>query len=195
MLKNKVKTTYENLSLDSLKAYEKNMRIMTKTAIEGTKHSIEKYGYNVPIVIDEDNVIINGHTRLIALKELGAKTVTCQRHVGLSKKKTDQLRIADNKIAEQSSWDQSKLAGEVRLIKELTTVKEWESFGFFYGDHKSLDRFLNDSLGISTTDITKKMLKNKRIEQAGRIKNSDKNNTSFVKCPNCSRDILIKSYE
>lgn len=195
MLSNKVKTTYEDLSIHSLKAFASNMRIMTEVAIEGTKRSIEKYGYNVPIVIDKDNVIINGHTRLIALKELGATTITCQRHVGLSKAKTNQLRIADNKIAEQSTWDEKKLAGEIRLIKELTTMDHWKDFGSFYGSHDTLDKYLNNSLGVSTSDITKKMIRNKKVEQAMRIKNSDKNNTSFIECPNCSREILIKTYE
>ena len=66
----------KNIKIDELKAYEHNPRNIGQNAIDAVAHSIEDFGFQQPIVVDQDKVIIVGHTRLLAAKQLGLKWKT-----------------------------------------------------------------------------------------------------------------------
>ena len=68
----------EDLPTKSLKPYENNPRI-NDASVDAVANSIEAFGFRVPIVIDKDNVIIAGHTRLKAALKLGLKSIPCIR--------------------------------------------------------------------------------------------------------------------
>ena len=68
----------EEIKLEDLKVYENNPRINDK-GVKYVADSIKKFGFLVPLVIDKDNVIVCGHTRYLASKELNLKTVPCVR--------------------------------------------------------------------------------------------------------------------
>lgn len=125
-----------NKKISDLKEYENNPRI-NDDAVEYVKKSIEEFGYKVPIVIDKNNVIIAGHTRLKALKELGVKNVDCVIADDLSEKQVKAFRLADNKVSEASSWDWDKLGEELNTIPDI----DMSEFGF---DLDSLDTDLDD---------------------------------------------------
>lgn len=67
--------------------------------------SIKEFGFIQPIVVDEDNVLLIGHGRLQAAKELNLETVPTLKLTGLTAKRKRALRIADNKLAEKAIWD------------------------------------------------------------------------------------------
>ena len=73
------KLNIEIISIDELKEYENNVKLHPKEQIEQIKKSISNFNMIDPIGIDEDNVIIEGHGRLEACKELGYKEVPCIR--------------------------------------------------------------------------------------------------------------------
>lgn len=125
-----------NKKISDLKEYENNPRI-NDDAVEYVKKSIEEFGYKVPIVIDKNNVIIAGHTRLKALKELGVKNVDCVIADDLSEEQVKAFRLADNKVSEASSWDWDKLGEELNTIPDI----DMSEFGF---DLDSLDTDLDD---------------------------------------------------
>lgn len=102
--------------LKDLIPYENNPRINDE-AVEYVKNSIKDFGFKVPIVIDKYNVVICGHTRLKASQELGLKEVPCVIADDLSDKQIQAFRLADNKTAEKSFWDKSKLNIELEDIK------------------------------------------------------------------------------
>lgn len=95
--------------------YENNPRI-NDYAIEPVEQSIEQVGYITPIVIDENNVVLAGHTRLAALEDLGIEEVDCVVVTGLSDDQKRKFRILDNKTAEIAEWDNDLLLGELEGI-------------------------------------------------------------------------------
>lgn len=102
-------------SIDTLKPYENNPRRKAR-AVEAVANSIKEFGFKVPIVIDADNIVVAGHTRLEACKKLGMKKVFCVVADDLTDQQIKAFRIADNKVSEVASWDYEKLENEVRKI-------------------------------------------------------------------------------
>jgi ParB-like chromosome segregation protein Spo0J len=96
--------------------YEQNPRKIPKSAIAVVRKSIEKFGYNVPIVVDSDMVIVTGHTRFCACKEMGMTHVHVVIADHLTKKQASEFRIADNRIGEMATWDDSLLIPELRAV-------------------------------------------------------------------------------
>jgi len=95
-----------------LKAYEKNPR-KNDNAVGPVAESIKEFGFKVPIIIDKDNVIVAGHTRLRAAKKLGMKTVPCIVADDLTPQQIKAFRVADNSSAQIASWDLSLLNDEL----------------------------------------------------------------------------------
>ena len=104
------------LKLASIKPYTNNPRVIPPRAIAAVASSIEKYGYNVPIVVDKNKVILTGHTRLLALKELGWDTAEVLVAKELTPEQAKQFRVVDNRVGEISEWDQELLRDEIRAV-------------------------------------------------------------------------------
>lgn len=113
-------------SVDEIIPYENNPRKNDK-AVPGVAKSIQEFGFKVPIIIDKNNVVVCGHTRLKAAKKLGLRTVPCVVAADLSPEKIRAFRLADNKVSEQAAWDDEKLLEE---LTELQGIIEMEDFGF-----------------------------------------------------------------
>lgn len=105
----------EYLRTESLIPYENNPR-NNDEAVDYVANSIESFGFKVPIIIDKDNVIIAGHTRLKAAQKLGLKEVPCVRADDLNEDQVKALRLADNKVGEIATWDLEKLELELDSI-------------------------------------------------------------------------------
>ena len=97
-----MKIIYKNVS--ELVPYEKNPRKNTK-AVKYVANSISEFGFKVPIVIDENNVVICGHTRLLASEKLGMDEVPCIIAKDLTEEQIKAFRLADNKVSEKAEWD------------------------------------------------------------------------------------------
>ena len=106
----------EELPLSSVKPYEKNPR-KNEEAVAGVAESIKQFGFQQPIVIDKDGVIVAGHTRYKAAKRLGLKTVPCVRASALSPEQIKAYRILDNKLNEKATWDFETLSEELQSFK------------------------------------------------------------------------------
>lgn len=106
--------------------YENNPRI-NDGAVDAVAESIERFGFNVPIVVDADNVIIAGHTRHKAAIKLGMETVPCIIP-DLTEEQAKAFRLADNKVSEFSTWDADLLMQELEALCEMGV--DMEDFGF-----------------------------------------------------------------
>src|SRR6266850_4507875 len=95
----------------SIQPYEKNPRL-NEPAVEAVAASIREFGFRQPIVVDEDGVIVVGHTRFKAALTLGLATVPVHVAVGLTPAQLKAYRIADNQTARLSEWDDGKLVEE-----------------------------------------------------------------------------------
>ena len=105
------------VKIDEIKPYWRNPRRIPQEAIDAVKESLERYGYQQPIVVDADNVIIVGHTRHLAMTELGVEQVEVYR-ANLPEEKAKEFRLVDNRIGELGQWDHSALVIELREMEE-----------------------------------------------------------------------------
>lgn len=103
-------------AIKDLKPYEKNPR-KNNEAIEYVRKSIDEFGFKNPIIIDKQNVIICGHTRYEAAKQLDMKEVPCIIADDLTEDEINAFRLADNKVAEFSKWNKELLAVNLEAIQ------------------------------------------------------------------------------
>jgi site-specific DNA-methyltransferase (adenine-specific) len=115
----------EYLKPSELVPYEKNPR-KNDPAVKPVAESIKRFGFRQPIVIDKDNVVVCGHTRLKAAKRLRLRQIPCVRADDLTEEEIRAYRLADNKTAELATWDESLLNGELNLIGDI----DMRVFGF-----------------------------------------------------------------
>ena len=106
--------------------YENNPR-NNEEAIEYVANSIKEFGFKVPIIIDKDNVVVAGHTRLLACESLGIEKVPVIVADDLTEEQIKAFRIADNKVAEKAGWDLDKLKLELEDL-------DFEMTDFGFGD-------------------------------------------------------------
>ena len=108
------KLKIEYLPIQELKPYEKNARKHEDYDVSQIAASIEQYGFNDPVGIwGKDNIIVEGHGRLLAAKKLGMDKVPCIRLDDLTDEQRRAYAIMHNKTAELSTWDFDLLAAEI----------------------------------------------------------------------------------
>lgn len=118
----------EMRSIDSLTAREGNPRHHPKEQIVDIAASIQAWGFTIPILIDSAGGIIAGHGRVLAAKRLGILEVPCVIADGWTEAQKRAYVIADNKISENSEWDEDLLRTELRALEASNF--ELELLGF-----------------------------------------------------------------
>lgn len=117
--------SYRDIS--EIHPYEHNPR-NNDAAVEPVTQSIKNFGFRVPILVDREGTIIAGHTRYKAAQLLGMERVPCILVDDLSDEQVRAYRIADNKVAEASSWDEDILRIEMETLKALNVDLEQTGF-------------------------------------------------------------------
>lgn len=141
-----------DMSISELKPYDKNPR-KNDESVKYVAESIKQFGFKVPIVIDKNNIIVAGHTRYKAAKELQLETVPCIVADDLTDEQIKAFRLADNKVSETSEWDYDLLEFELDDIFDI----DMQGFGFDVdldidennNGFSHIEDLLND-VGIST---------------------------------------------
>ena len=107
----------EEMDIDLIKPYKNNPREIPMESVQKVMNSIREFGNNQPIVVDNDNVIVVGHTRWKALKQLGkAKAYVVKKE--FPKGQAMAYRIMDNRSGEESKWSNKLLASELNILKD-----------------------------------------------------------------------------
>lgn len=113
--------------IEDIKPYKNNAKIHTPEQIEQIKKSIEEFGMNDPIAIwGKDNIIVEGHGRLEALKQLGYKEVECIRLDHLTDEERKAYTLAHNKLTMNTDFDFEILESELADIEDI----DMSDFGF-----------------------------------------------------------------
>jgi DNA modification methylase len=99
--------------------YAKNPRVCPQSAIDKVAASIEQFGFRQAIVVDSDDVVVVGHTRLLAAQQLGLRQVPVHVAADLSPAQAAAYRIADNRSNEETSWDTELLSVEISQLCSL----------------------------------------------------------------------------
>ena len=118
---------YTKINIDEIKPYERNARIHSSKQIKQIMEAIKAFGFTNPLLIDDENNLIAGHGRLEAVKQLNIidfkdkpiKELPAIIITGLSEADKKALIIADNKIAENASWDYELLQAEFQELEAI----------------------------------------------------------------------------
>lgn len=157
----------KEMQLTELKEYEHNPRIITDEAVEKVAASIKNFGFKVPIIVDDTNTIVAGHTRKRAAELLGLKVVPTIVASDLTDEQIKAFRLADNKVSEFAEWDFESLEEELSKIES-----DMDEFGF--DGITSIDWEGVPDLDDDTYDEPKKMQ---------------------LKCPSCGAQHYKHEYE
>lgn len=209
----------QEIDINKVIPYWHNARNNDKT-VERLALSIQEYGFNQPLVVNSDMVLIVGHARLRAAKKLGMKTVPCNV-VDLTDEQAKKYRIADNKIQELTEWKEEELFKELR---EIGDKMELQNIGFSLDE---IDRIVGDvetaveDMEIPATesygepvpatpmatieaadydDAEEKaklaeLLKQRELELSGRfVKESYEQHSkdNLIRCPHCGQSFLVR---
>lgn len=135
----------KNIPIWEIVPYARNTKKHDKTQINNVAESIKQYGFVQPIVIDKNNVVVIGHCRLLAAKQLKMKEVPCVCVEDLTDEQVKALRIVDNK-SNESPWDFDILPDE---LAEL----ELSNFDFDFGiDTEYEDENYGDEFSLKDGD-------------------------------------------
>jgi DNA modification methylase len=110
--------TIENINLADIKPFPNNAKLHPKEQIQQIKKSIKEYGFNDPIAVSEDNEIIEGHGRYLAVKELGFSEIPCIRLSHLTEAQRRAYILAHNKLTMNTGFDADLLFGELDFLKD-----------------------------------------------------------------------------
>jgi site-specific DNA-methyltransferase (adenine-specific) len=135
------KINIKYLQISELKEYENNPRHNEK-AVEAVAESIKQFGFKVPVIIDNDYIIVAGHTRVKAAALLGLETVPCIIADDLTPEQLKAFRLADNKTAELAEWNFEALEKELAELTEF----DMSLFGFELSENDiDIDDFFTES--------------------------------------------------
>jgi site-specific DNA-methyltransferase (adenine-specific) len=171
----------QTVSIESLVPYWRNPR-KNEIAVEKVKASIAEFGYQTPIIVDKEMVIITGHTRYRALKELGYTEIPVIV-ADLPQKKVKEYRIIDNRTSEYATWTSD-------LALELKEFSSPEFLDIFFPDIKLDPDFLKLSDGKTQDDINDVAANlEKKFEAFSQDRENEPKIT--IPCPNCAETITM----
>jgi DNA modification methylase len=114
----------------SLKPDPRNPRVHSDKQVRQIAQSIESFGFNVPLLIDDQQKVIAGHGRLLAARKMGWDTVPAIKLSHLTESQRMAFLIADNRLTENSSWDEQMLGEQLKILSELNLDFDLEAIGF-----------------------------------------------------------------
>lgn len=150
------------IPIDDIKPYINNPRL-NEEAIPYVMNSIKEFGFKNPIILDKNNVIVAGHTRLESAKRLDMKEVPVIYADDLTEEQIKAFRLADNKVAEKSLWNYTKLDEELENILDI----DMSMFDFENIEETNLDDFFEDN------------------------DNKKEKESKLIECPNCHKPIEL----
>ena len=130
-----------SLSVNDLIPYDSNPKIHSEDQIQQLADSIREWGWTVPILIDENQTVLAGHGRLYAAKKLGMDNVPCVIANNWSEDQKKAYIIADNRLAQNGSWDHKLLNEQLAQLSESFDIN---LAGFSNTDIDLLQATVND---------------------------------------------------
>jgi ParB-like chromosome segregation protein Spo0J len=107
-----------SLPVAALVPYAENARTHSPAQVAQIASSIAEFGFVNPVLLDGAGVLVAGHGRVMAAKQLGMTSVPAIRLAHLTEPQARALRLADNQIALNSGWDEALLAAEIARIRD-----------------------------------------------------------------------------
>lgn len=131
------------INVANIKEYENNPR-NNDAAVDSVSESIKQFGFKVPILIDSNNIIICGHTRIKAARKLGLDKVPCIVADDLTPEQIKAFRLADNKTCEIAEWNMELLEAELKELSNLELDFSMSDFGFEFEEESEPQEIIED---------------------------------------------------
>ena len=193
-----------DVSITLVKPYPKNSRKHPEHQLKALTSAIKRFGFTQPIIVDEELTILAGHARYEAAKRLNLEYLPCRILPNLSPEEKSAYVIADNKIADESSWDHDNLLQELgkisslNLDEDIASILAPSSFGLSDDDLRSATDedhqykpILNPTqgAGLGVTDASVQ-----REEQRLASQFNDKAEQALIQltCPHCDETFTIE---
>lgn len=169
-------STVEQWSIDRLMPYVRNARRHSDAQIDALASSIRAYGFTVPVLVAEDGTIIAGHGRTAGAKRLGMEKIPVIVARGWSQAQISAYALADNRLAEKSSWDADLLAVELADLSAMGV--ELDGIGFDAADLEAM-RIESDFAEAPATvqENVEQLQEIQRQRRAGNQQVADKHDT------------------
>lgn len=189
-----------DVDLSEIKPYENNPR-NNDNAVQYVANSIKKFGFKVPIVIDDNYVIVAGDTRYKAAIQLGMERVPCVIASDLTEEQAKEYRIADNKSAEVATWDYLMLANEIG-----DSSSDFTNYGFTANEISNLlefgekisDRivsYIPDDYGDLSQNDNESHVESETVAKDGKTNEEQASRpvfrTEMVMCPYCGEEFEL----
>ena len=139
----------EEIDINLIKPYKNNPREISQEAVDKVKKSIKEFGNNQPIVVDQDNIIVVGHTRYKALKGLN-KTKAFVIKKNFEKNQAIAYRIMDNRSGEESKWETKLLKQELAILQDEDFDLNLSGFNILELENMGFDSIKLDSINDSS---------------------------------------------
>lgn len=169
----------ETRHIDSIRPYWRNPRNIPAEAVDAVIDSIRRYGYQAPIIVDDEGVIITGHTRYAALRRLGAEQIPVIV-ADLPADKAKEYRVLDNKVSEFTAWNHDALVAELREFEQSLTSVYFPEIDLEVGQ-------LDEQTRTTTEQIAKAT---ERVKSFGE---ATEHTTTTVVCPSCFHEFELRS--
>lgn len=143
--------------------YPKNARLITEKALVVVGASIKQYGFNQPIIVDTNGVIIAGHTRRRAAKQIGLETVPVMVARHLTKEQVDAYRLMDNRSAQETTWDVDVLTevlADMAKTSDASLISEMTGF-----DSREVEAYIGDLATVPALDVADEPKERKQREK------------------------------
>ena len=194
------------MAVKDLVPYANNPR-NHEQAVDTVAKSIKEFGFTNPIVVDSDNVVINGHTRLLAAEKLGLEKVPVIRKEDLTPEQVKAFRLVDNKTSELSGWDFEKLDAEIAELQAMDfDMSEFEfesshnfnaeAYSDFFEDASSQSQAQEQSQDNSAQTehgLEQSQEPGKSTEPVSKAVEQEIDNTASreVVCPHCGMSFVL----
>ena len=194
------------MAVKELIPYANNPR-NNEQAVDTVAKSIKEFGFTNPIVVDKDNVIINGHTRLLAAEKLGLEKVPVIKKEDLTPEQVKAFRLVDNKTSELSGWDFEKLDIEIAELQAMDfDMSEFEfesnhaftteAYSDFFEDAFSQSQTQKQSQDVSTQtehDQERSCKAESSVEPLREAVDQENEDTvsGGVVCPHCGKSFVL----
>lgn len=185
MKKSKYETGLIEVDITAIQPYGRNVRDNNDTAVKAVADSITKYGYQNPIIVDQELVVIAGHTRLKALQQLGYEAVPVLV-VDMPEAKAKEFRVVDNRTNEYSQWDNQALSFELREF-----VDQQYAQLLFPEIRDNVKMQEATDYGYSEAEVSKT---GEKLEGAFQEKSEQRNDAAgfvHIPCPHCDKSFAM----
>lgn len=119
------------MKISRIRPFEDNARVIPQRAVDLLAQILQRFGWKQPLVVDRDGVLVAGHTRLLAAKQLGLTEVPVVMADDLTADEVDAYRIADNRSHDFTSWDFPTLVDQLEVLApdfaDVLALADWET--------------------------------------------------------------------